>query len=255
MNDSQKLDQILALLTGKTAATGAAAAPGVVVATLDALSFCGRYVPTAYVVEKWLALAGSTEAVVAAVNQVLLLSADHAQHPAAPTPSPGADWREAAAYAETVQSHMGWSRVTHLLATGEMPSAGVSYDPEGNLLAGVSMATSSVDMAPLVPEVLARAERGISWRGTAISPEELALRKEILANGPRDARFITEWKEFVDPRLLRVLVLGGALGRTRPVGSYSFNGADPKDTLEAWLFAQWTAQRPFPGSPKWGGAA
>jgi hypothetical protein len=135
-----------------------------------------------------------------------------------------------------------------------MPGESPSFDPEINLLATVSTATGPESFEHLVPEILGRAERGVTWRGTqGTTGAELEARKAILAAGPTDKRYISDWLAFRDPRLLRVLLLGNAISLAHGLGSYSLAGADPAASLEEWLFGQWRAARPWPGSPKWGG--
>lgn len=254
MNETEKLDRILAILEGRPQASSAPAnvyTPAGVAAVVQELSFCGVHAPPYDLVEKWLEISGSSEAVVSAVNQVLSRWRGEAELPSAPTPSPGADWRENAAYLETTKGHNGWSRVTHLLVTGEAPAPPTSLDPLTPVFDGISRADGPEDMAPIVPEVLRRAELGITWAGNqGTSGAELEERKDILAAGPLDPRFIPEWRQYQDPRLLRVLLLGNALNRTRGLGSYKL-AAKPGMTLEEWLFANWRTSRPWPASPAW----
>lgn len=216
--------------------------------TMIRLRPLGLYGPPSALVARWLEK-HTSDAIIAAVERVLATWRGVAQHVNAPETSPGADWRELAAYQEAHQSHHGWTRVTTLLETGEMPADPISMDPEGNALRLIAHAAGPEDMAAVVPEILRRAELGITWAGTqGTEGDELAIRKGILAD-PSDKRFLPEWKTFRDGRLLRVLVLGNALDRTRSLGSYSLAGADPAWSLEEWLYWQWHQSQPW-GGPK-----
>ena len=216
--------------------------------TMVRLRPLGLYGPPSALVARWLEK-HTSDAIVAAVERVLATWRGVAQHVSAPETSPGADWRELAAYQEAHQSHHGWTRVTTLLETGEMPADPISMDPMGNALALIPRASGPDDMVALVPEILRRAELGITWAGTqGTEGEELATRKAILADAA-DKRFLPEWRAFRDGRLLRVLVLGNALDRTRSLGSYSLAGADPTGSLEEWLYWQWHQSQPW-GGPK-----
>ena len=218
--------------------------------TMAALVPLGHYGPPSVLVARWLE-EHTSDAVLDAIARVLGTWRGVAQHVNAPETSPGADWRELAAYQEAHQSHHGWTRVTTLLETGEMPADPISMDPEGNALRLIAHAAGPDDMAAVVPEILRRAELGITWAGTqGTEGEELATRKAILAAGPADPRFLKEWGAFRDGRLLRVLVLGNALNRSRGLGgSYSLDGADPTWSLEEWLYWQWHQSQPW-GGPK-----
>lgn len=215
---------------------------------VDELRPLGLYGVPDGLLAKWLARWTGPE-IVAAVNRVLATWRGHAMSPGAPAISPGADWRELAAYMESRQSHQGWGRVQYLLEHGEMPSDPVSTDPLPSVFVGVPREAGLAEMAALVPEVLRRAELGITWAGTqGTFGTNLALRKEILAAGPGDhPRFIAEWTRFKDPRLLRVLVLTAHLGLERGLGDYSFHGADLEWSLEEWLIQQHRFSVAWPG--------
>lgn len=226
--------------------------PEMLEATRAKLAVLGRYVPEDALIGAWLTLTGSPDAVLAGVEAVLSRHKEKAQHPAAPEPSDGATWLEAAAYFEFTDAHAGWSRVTAYLSSGELPPVSTSLDPERSVFIGLSKVKAAGDMAPIVPEVLRRAEEGISWAGhQATTGAELARLKTVLTAGPGTKGFLKEWEGFKDARLLRVAVLTGVLAGKKPtLGSYKM-AVKPTSTLEDWLYAMWKTSRPWPASPAW----
>lgn len=216
---------------------------------VDALRPLGVNAPPEGLLVAWLAR-WSREQILAAIERVLRLWHGHATAPGAPPVSPGADWRENAAYLESRQSHLGWSRVTYLLEHGELPADPVSMDPLESVFKGLPADASREQIAVLVPEVMRRAELGITWAGTqGTEGEELATRKAILAAGPADPRFLSEWRDFRDPRLLRVALLAGPLTRTRGMGAYPLHGIDPAWTIVEFLVVQRQFSTTWPGRP------
>lgn len=215
---------------------------------VDALRPLGVNAPPEGLLVAWLAR-WSREQILAAIERVLRLWHGHATAPGAPATSPGADWREIAAYLESRQSHMGWSRVQYLLEHGEMPPDTRSMDPLESVFKGLPADAGREQIATLVPEVLRRAELGITWAGNqGTFGADLERRKEILAAGPGDhPGYIAEWNRFRDARLLRVLVLTGHLGLSRGLADYSFHGVDPVWSLEEFLEVQHRFQTPWPG--------
>lgn len=215
----------------------------------DALRPLGVNGPPEGLLVLWLAR-WSREQILAAIERALRLWHGHATAPGAPPVSPGADWRENAAYFESRQSHLGWSRVQYLLEHGELPAAPVSMDPLEPVFKGLPADAGREAIAALVPEVIRRAELGITWAGTqGTEGDELALRKAILAAGPADPGFLPEWRAFRDPRLLRVVLLTGTLSLTRGLGAYSLHGIDPSWTLEEYLVVQRQFSVTWPGRP------
>jgi hypothetical protein len=242
------LEEKLAALEGAPAHPEGVLAGADLALLVDDLRPLGVNGPPEGLLVRWLAR-WSREQIVAAIDRVLRTWFGKATAPGAPATSPGADWREIAAYLESRQSHMGWSRVDHLLETGEMPEDIGSMDPAGSVFEGLGADAGAKEIAALVPEVLRRAEEGITWAGTqGVIGAGLERRKAILAAGPfDDPGYVAEWKEFRDPRLLRVLVLTGHLGLSRGLGAYSFNGADPTWTLEEFLAVQLRFSSAWPG--------
>lgn len=216
---------------------------------VDALRPLGLYQPPEALLVRWLAR-WSREQILAALDRVLRTWHGHALAPGAPAVSPGADWRETAAYMESRQSHLGWYRVQYLLEHGEMPADPVSMDPLEPVFKALPADAGREAIAALVPEVLRRAELGITWAGTqGTKGEDLAMRKAILAAGPGDPRFLSEWRDFRDPRLLRVVLLPGPLTLTRGLGAYSLHGIDPAWTIEEFLVVQRQFSTTWPGRP------
>ncbi len=245
------LEEKLAALEGESApvATDTVLAGADLALLVDALRPLGVNAPPEGLLVRWLAR-WTWGQIVGAIDRVLRAWHGHAIAPGAPAISPGADWREIAAYLESRQSHMGWSRVAHLLETGEMPNDSVSMDPLEDVFKGLPADAGREAIAALVPEVIRRAELGTTWAGTqGTEGEELALRKAILSAGPTGPRFLPEWSAFRDPRLLRVVLLTGTLSLTRGLGAYSLHGIDPDWTLEDFLVVQRQFSVTWPGRP------
>lgn len=244
------LEEQLAALKGEAApvATDKVLAGADLALLVDALRPLGVNAPPEGLLVAWLAR-WSREQILAAIERVLRLWHGHATAPGAPPVSPGADWRETAAYLESRQSHLGWSRPQYLLEHGELPADPVSMDPLESVFKGLPADASREQIAALVPEVMRRAELGITWAGNqGTFGADLERRKEILAAGPGDhPSYIADWNRFRDPRLLRVLVLTGHLSLTRGLGDYSFHGIDPTWPLEEFLEVQHRFQTPWPG--------
>jgi hypothetical protein len=245
------LEEKLAALEGEAApvATDTVLAGADLALLVDALRPLGTNGPPEGLLVAWLSR-WSREQILAAIERVLRLWHGHATAPGAPHISPGADWREIAAYLESRQSHLGWSRVQYLLEHGEMPPDPVSMDPLEDVFKGLPADAGREAIAALVPEVLRRAELGITWAGTqGTEGEDLALRKAILSAGPTDPRFLPEWRDFRDPRLLRVVLLTATLSLTRGLGAYSLHGIDPAWMLEDFLVVQRQFSVTWPGRP------
>lgn len=244
------LEEQLAALKGEAApvTTDKVLAGADLALLVDALRPLGVYAPPEVLLVRWLAR-WSREEIVGAIDRVLRPWYGHATAPGAPPVSPGADWREIAAYLESRQSHLGWTRVQYLLETGEMLADPASMDPLPSVFQNVPIDASADAIAALVPEVLRRAELGITWAGTqGTFGADLERRKEILAAGPGDhPSYIADWNRLRDPRLRRVLVLTGHLSLTRGLGDYSFHGIDPTWSLEEFLEVQHRFQTPWPG--------
>ena len=210
--DSQKLDEILTLLrerlpanpvhggpfAGQTPGAPVVYDPATAQPVLDALNL-GSDGPSAYEVARLLAH-GYTAAEIIAKAEALLAS----------TGLP----RGEAAYALNVSSHgVGWQMLTNRVE-GKPENPIVNPDPATDLLAGISTANGPADMEPLVPVVIARAENGITWRGTrGREADSLELAKVQLAADP-----LPEWRGWVDDRLCRILVLTNVL----PVKQHPF---------------------------------
>ena len=245
------LEEKLAALEGEAApvATDTVLAGADLALLVDALRPLGVNGPPEGLLVAWLAR-WSREQILAAIERVLRLWHGHATAPGAPPVSPGADWRETAAYLESRQSHMGWSRVTYLLEHGEMPPDTVSMDPLESVFQSLPADAGREQIAALVPEVMRRAELGITWAGNqGTFGADLERRKEILAAGPGGPGFLPEWRAFRDQRLLRVVLLPGPLALTRGLGAYSLHGIDPSWTLEEYLVVQRQFSVTWPGRP------
>lgn len=215
--------------------------------TVDGLRPLGLYQPPARLVELWLR-EWSPSQVLEAIDRVLRTWKAHTEAPGAPLTSEGADWRETAAYLESRQSHLGWARVEHVLRHGKLPADPVSMDPLPSVFGGLPAAPERVHLDALVPEVLRRADLGITWAGNqGAAGEGLLRRKALLANGPGSPGWIEEWNRFRDPRLLRVVVLTGLLALSRGLGSYSFHGIPPEWTLEDFIAVQYQFSATWPG--------
>ena len=115
--------------------------------------------------------------------------------------------RGEAAYALNVSSHgVGWQMLTNRVE-GRPENPIFSHDPATNLLDGLSNVNGPADLAPVVGEVIARAEQGITWRGTrGLDAADLEAAKVALVADPRP-----EWELVLDQKLLRVLVCTGVL--------------------------------------------
>jgi hypothetical protein len=245
------LEEQLAALKGEAApvATDTVLAGADLALLVDALRPLGVNGPPEGLLVRWLAR-WSREQILAALDRVLRTWHGQATAPGAPAISPGADWREIAAYLESRQSHLGWARVQYLLETGEMPADPASMDPLESVFQSLPADAGREQIAALVPEVLRRAELGITWAGNqGTQGEDLATRKAILAAGPGDPRFLPEWRAFRDTRLLRVVLLPGPLTLTRGLGAYSLHGLDPSWTLEEYLVVQRQFSATWPGRP------
>lgn len=217
--------------------------------TMDALRALGVYAPPVSLVSLWLR-AWTPDRVLEAIDRVLATWKAHTQAPGAPPLSPGADWRETAAYLESRQSHLGWSRVEHVLRHGKLPPDPVSMDPISPVFEALPLDAPRAAIEALVPEVLRRAEDGINWAGTqGAAGEGLLRRKALLSGGPDGPGWMPEWSAFRDARLLRVVVLTGVLSIERGLGSYSLHGIDPAWSVEDFLTVQRQFSVPWPGRP------
>ncbi len=196
---------------------------------LDALNL-GSDGPSAYEVARLLAH-GYTAAEVIAEAERLLAS----------TGLP----RDKAAFALNTKSHgIGWQMLTNRVE-GKPENPIFSHDPAGNLLDGISTANGPADMEPLVPEVIARAEQGVTWRGTrGLDAADLALAKAALAD---PAQWRPEWRGWVDPKLREVLVKTGRLPvkweGAKAMQQYPDCTTYAVQTVAEWLYGEWIASR------------
>lgn len=191
---------------------------------LDALNL-GSDGPSAYEVARLLAH-GYTVAEIIAQAEKLLAS----------TGLP----RGEAAYALNVSSHgVGWQMLTNRVE-GRPENPIVNHDPAGNLLDGLSNVNGPADLAGVVDEVIARAEQGITWRGTrGREADSLEAAKIALVADP-----LPEWRGWMDDRLVRILVLTNVLPiKQHPFLPYPSIETYAVQTVPEWLFDQWVGSR------------
>ncbi|MBI4872720.1 MAG: hypothetical protein HY814_14270 [Candidatus Riflebacteria bacterium] len=236
----QRLDRIESLLN-----LGRQAQASATDLRVELAAYLGPYTPSVTSIGAWLALGKSPEEIKGAIDRLLETRRLEATSPGAP----GGDWRLGAAYLVTAASHQGWSQIDRYLATGEWDAPSPSYDPLPSVFAGISRKLTKKEMVRFVPEVLARAEKGITWAGTqGRFGEDLEKARRALEGSD----FRKEWEGFSDLQLLSVLVLTGHLKLEDPVlFAYALDEGLKGMELREWLWYQWRASSPFPGSPAW----
>lgn len=232
----QRLDRIEAALVVKSGPyAGTPVKPGMptadpakVAETKALLADLGTYAPGDSLITLWLQRYSPAE-INAAIRRLL-------------APMPGASAEEQA-YNFSVKAHAGggWKNVFPELA-GEPTGPIVNPDPESNLLAGLPHVTGPADLELAAVNALARAERGVTWRGNvALAPTELAIAKDVLADL---SRWRPEWRGWVDGDLLRVLVLTNVLPLApAPFQPYPETSDYAVETLPEWLYGQWVGSR------------
>ena len=233
----QRLDRIEAALVVKSGpfagtpvkpGSTPAADPAKLAATKALLADLGIYAPGDSLIAQWL-VRYSPEQVNAAIRSLL-------------AGVPGANPEEQA-YNFSVKAHAGggWKNVYPELA-GEDEGPIVNPDPESDLLAGLPNVTGPADLELAAVNVLARAERGVTWRGNvALAGADLANAKAVLADL---SRWRSGWRGWVDPELLRVLVLTNVLPLVAvPFQPYPETSDYAVMTLPEWLFGQWVGSR------------
>lgn len=228
----QRLDAIESALTvrsgpyaGMKPGPMPTADPAKLAALRALLADLGQYAPGDSLLAQWL-VRYTPEEVNAAIRALI-------------GPMPGDD-AETDAYYFSVKQHAngGWKQVFPELA-GEDEGPIPNPDPEGNILAALNHVTGPADLEIAAINVLSRAERGVTWRGNvALSGESLARAKAALGN-PR-----AEWRGWIDPDLLRVLVLTNVLPLTAaPFSPYPDTSDLAVQTLPEWLYGQWVGSR------------
>ena len=151
------------------------------------------------------------------------------------------DWRRAAAYLVAVSKGGGWRKETLNELRGADEGPIVNHDPASNLLQGISTANGPADLSPLVPEILARAEKSIRWDGSRGygTAEELAAVEAALAK-PR-----SEWQGWKDQSLLRMLLQTALLPLEPGLWqAYPDVTLEKTESVADWLYRQWRAQKP-----------
>ena len=228
----QRLDRIEAALVvrsgpfaGVKPGSPPAADPAKLAATKALLADLGIYAPGDSLIAQWL-VRYTPEQVNAAIRNLL-------------AGVPGASAEEQA-YNFSVKAHAGggWKQVFPELA-GEPTGPIVNPDPESDLLAGLTNVTGPADLEIAAINVLDRAERGVTWRGNvALAGESLARAKAALQSP------LPEWRGWVDPDLLRVLILTNVLPPA-PVGlaPYPDTSDFAVQTLAEYLYGQWVGSR------------
>jgi hypothetical protein len=239
MTYDEKLDLIIEMLAGLGAVKSgpfAGQTPGAPetfdLSTADpvlaALGDLGGYGPSAHQIARLLAHGYTADRIIAEANALL--------------DSTGKPSRVEAAYALAVSSHgVGWKMFVNRVE-GKPENPIVSHDPANDLLAGISTANGPSDFAAVADVVKARAEEGVTWKGTrALEGNDLAAAKEALLH-PR-----AEWLGWYDQTLLRVLVLTNMLP-AKWEGSNLFQKYPDVtvyclQTLPEYLYSQWLANR------------
>lgn len=229
----QRLDAIESALTvrsgpfaGVKPGPAPAADPAKLAALRALLADLGQYAPGDSLLARWLSAGYSPEGIRDAIYSLL-------------DGMPG-ETLEERAYYFSVKAHAGggWKNVYPELA-GEDEGPIVNPDPESDLLAGLPNVTGPADLLSMAVAVSDRASRGVTWRGNvALSGEDLARAKAALDN-PR-----AEWRGWIDPDLLRVLVLTNVLPLTAaPFSPYPDTSDLAVQTLPEWLYGQWVGSR------------
>lgn len=269
MNDSEKLDYLIGefallkreLTSADTTLSGyvEGTPPRVysedeVTSLTQALAYLGANAPPVEKLRGWLTRT-DVPGVLAAVDSYLEAYKPIAVHPSSGL-RPGEDWRPVAAFFAVHKSHDLWSGVfpptSGEIRTAVLPDAGALP----SLFDSLGTPKDEADMAPLVPEVLRRADLGISWAGTRGKDSTgLSAVNAVLSAGPAGVYWLSpEWDEWREPALRDLLLKTNVIPLTRVgMGRYDDVSSLKKMTVVQWLWTQWRTNVVNPGSPFWDG--